>query len=882
MKVTVNSDLIRKRLTSLNSTCASSDAQFYYERAKREDKEDSSLRLSSMKEFMSRCSDKVNANKYYRQCLYVLERVAMEEKGKSITETFCNNVLPYIENVATVSDIVGRYRLTHEQSSMIKNTAEQYATADRIITNHNQMSKRFNIESRFNPRNDGKFNLSKAVLECCEMIDTYDINPAEKLALTLEEVLYCAQKNDPKCDTSSVVNAVIKYYLHRENTISEKQYSNYRAVLQESPVLSDTDVKSVSYFVESYDDNPNKILQILNRFAVQPIKDVDELRNAIGSIFVLCNTIEIANNMSAILTYISDYLVLSSDAFSIEEIMSACIEIPKRIEKSVMENDDFTRDLLATIIEAYNAESNKLITAINTREADDSEKVIKYKTFIDACSKKLCELYDMVYSSYNINTMSTIKSESATAAVLGLAAYKTIKFSSFLNTCKKIDKKLAAKGKNLITTMKDKIKEIRGLSLAEDTIFSCLTQDGIIDGCVGSFYISEGADINKLHEMATSICKEINKFDVEDKMHCYYRITDMLEFHVVDCSARIELTETQSELIKLPYNDIYRYCRITEMEEFLTAYGKAYSRAARINESLDKERMDLLYEACGYLNGTYPFKLPKLGMIAESVIVQPEVPLSVMTEAAWVICSILESDEEKEKIREKNEKKEEENKPKKKSILDKIKSVGKDKDNNDNENSDEKDQSEGDEEGKEKKIKNPLAGVNLNSIKLYLTGLKSKVKNMSTKEKEISKNMDITFNHFASNVKNALVSDRREAIIKGSVIPSFSKSIKLMIAAAGLTAISPPVGIISVIGGLAVSKNLTKKERVLLLDEIETELEVIDKEINLAESRNQMKRYRTLLKTKKDLQRQYQRIRYNIRVGKDILPDSTMGVKQSD
>ena len=37
--------------------------------------------------------------------------------------------------------------------------------------------------------------------------------------------------------------------------------------------------------------------------------------------------------------------------------------------------------------------------------------------------------------------------------------------------------------------------------------------------------------------------------------------------------------------------------------------------------------------------------------------------------------------------------------------------------------------------------------------------------------------------------------------------------------------------------------------------------------------------YMLLLKYKKDLQRQYQRIRYNIRVGKDILPNSTAGMK---
>ena len=114
---------------------------------------------------------------------------------------------------------------------------------------------------------------------------------------------------------------------------------------------------------------------------------------------------------------------------------------------------------------------------------------------------------------------------------------------------------------------------------------------------------------------------------------------------------------------------------------------------------------------------------------------------------------------------------------------------------------------------------------------------------------------------------------------------TFSKCIKIGLALAGIGGISlATVGtvlpaVIIALGGFAMSKNLTRKERLLLLDDIETELDVIDKEIALAESRNQMKKYRKLLKIRKDLQRQYQRIKYNVRVGKDILPGSTAGIK---
>lgn len=183
----------------------------------------------------------------------------------------------------------------------------------------------------------------------------------------------------------------------------------------------------------------------------------------------------------------------------------------------------------------------------------------------------------------------------------------------------------------------------------------------------------------------------------------------------------------------------------------------------------------------------------------------------------------------------------------------------------------------------------PPAGTkfNLNNLKLGIMGIRSKAKKLGQKEREVSRGLDNTCKLFMKSLQKALISDRREAIIKGSVIPSFSKLIKIGLVL-GLTAGVPlvvansfagvVVAAIAALGGFAASKNLTRKERLLLLDEIEIELDIIDKEISNAESKNQIKKMRILMRQKKELQRQYQRIRYNIRVGKDILPGSSMGI----
>jgi hypothetical protein len=177
-----------------------------------------------------------------------------------------------------------------------------------------------------------------------------------------------------------------------------------------------------------------------------------------------------------------------------------------------------------------------------------------------------------------------------------------------------------------------------------------------------------------------------------------------------------------------------------------------------------------------------------------------------------------------------------------------------------------------------------FGGINLNSLRLSLEGLKSNFKNFSQKQQEASKKADFQSRQFSKALKNAFISDKRESIIKGSVIPSFSKLCRwgLVLAGLGIITHNPIVPAIAAIGAFGVSKHLTKQERLLLLDDIETELEVVDKELQMADSKNQIKKYRALLKYKKDLQRQYQRIKYNIRVGKDILPGSEVGTPHNN
>ena len=170
---------------------------------------------------------------------------------------------------------------------------------------------------------------------------------------------------------------------------------------------------------------------------------------------------------------------------------------------------------------------------------------------------------------------------------------------------------------------------------------------------------------------------------------------------------------------------------------------------------------------------------------------------------------------------------------------------------------------------------------NLNTVKLALQNAKAKLRDLSTKEKSMWQSVDAAGSGLVKSIEKAMTSDRREAIIKGSIIPSFSKCIKGAIALTGVGILFGPMNaLIAAVGGLAVSKTLNARERKLLFDEIDTELKVVEKEIELAQNDGNMKKYRFLLNYQKKLTREYQRIRYGLKVsGRDIPPAVIPGKK---
>lgn len=150
----------------------------------------------------------------------------------------------------------------------------------------------------------------------------------------------------------------------------------------------------------------------------------------------------------------------------------------------------------------------------------------------------------------------------------------------------------------------------------------------------------------------------------------------------------------------------------------------------------------------------------------------------------------------------------------------------------------------------------------LNTVKLAIQNVRAKFAKFNMKQKQLWNTLDAYASRFTKSAEDA-ANDRRNKIIAGKVMPSFSKCVKTAIALAGAGVVtgSVMVPVIGALGMFATNKGMDAKERAQLLDEIEVELKVIEKEIDLAEKDDDTTKYRELLRMQKRLQHEYVRIK---------------------
>ena len=908
-KISINFGTICKRSSCINSVSESIDANKRYNNLNLQLKSltekggqiiSPSIK-SSLKSFIESINNVENANKYYRYPLYIIQEINSIDKEYSnyILTEYIGKVLPYVSDLSQIDETIERYELDKNQKEKILESAKQYEIVDRILANHEKISKRFNIALEVS-KVKGK-GLRSVVHNCCAMIDTYTIAPYAKMNLCFEEMGYLFDKSGIQYDRKEFVKYVTEYFLLRSSNLSLKDIKGYRTVLNENCYINPSDTELVSYAMDpdySFKNNQTSISKEIEKFLISQEKTLQQVEDIFHS-FNRTTWQDIKFNTSKLL-----WLVL--DIFKSEYFKSYKIEnyIPEWFDIIIRRIQEQIPDMSKEELLDYADKINKFKECLIVTSDDNYEYaclIARYKKCIDELLDKINTMTSIVYYEANLNAIDFINSESEG---IPINEYKIFKFNNLVAASKNLDKYLKYKAKMIYDKGNKKvrhvIRRVKDILFGENmNIYSYIGEDLKGDICVAQYYYDESC-LEDVHRFFNEVCSEFNNnliCEHKETLRSYYIINPgIVEVHLKEHSSIIVDIEDFSQ-IESAYNeslDVYIE-EFTSTQSCLEALEMFDESALNIQErltyffnnpSLDIESFKIAMEALSLLDieqeqvnvfaesfGNYRYN----NAVLESVITESEyqkelyyirkitenwkkeidVPLSIQVEAFQILSAVLEANPNTQKPKVNPPKTSTKKEPK--EIDNPTTKV-------------------------DESRKNPFKGINLNTMKLYLEGLKNKMKQMSTKEKELSRNLDNNFRRLVKSMKDALISDRREAIIKGSVIPSLSKCIKIAVGLAGLGVVTgnPIIPLMTAIGGFAVSKRLTQKERILLLDEIETELEVLDKEIAMAESKNQMKKLRTLLKYKKDLQRQYQRIRYNVRVGKDILPGSTAGIKNYD
>ena len=238
-RITINFGTILKRSNCLNSTNESVDCNKRFDNLIKilENNKDGSISPSvknSLYSYIESLCDLNNASKYYRNPLFIIQELNQKDINFSnyILNEYVSRVLPYVQDLSYINESVERYSLSDDQKEKIIESVIKLNIADRILLNHDKISKRFNIVAESSKvKSKG---LKYVVDSCCSMIDTYTIEPYAKFNLCLEEMGYVFDKEGIQYDKKEFVKFVTEYFLLRSPNISSRDLKGYKVVLNEN------------------------------------------------------------------------------------------------------------------------------------------------------------------------------------------------------------------------------------------------------------------------------------------------------------------------------------------------------------------------------------------------------------------------------------------------------------------------------------------------------------------------------------------------------------------------------------------------------------------------------------------------------------------------
>ncbi len=817
----------------------------------------------------------------YRSALSLMETMYDDNQFDILESTVnytINNIIPTVESselpvciskisTAAIGDI-NKDRLTE--------AATNFKSIDRIIKNHKTITKRFRVDSL-----KGKSEKDR-VYTVCEMVCTYGRPKYINFNIALEECAYIESINDfitGPMNEDRLVRYITDYFLEFDNN-TDKDIQSYRKAIIESKIISNNAACLVPYLMDGAKKNgtwwdkltewkmdPNKSMDSIIELARENYSDIgafgeiintakdfariNEMDFNIATVFSEFNNPISRDQAKNILQVIKENNVKTSDdlVYSLRSIWEAEVNDDSyyadgNTVPQTFTSDDIDKFKMHNLITDAQDAGEFIDHAMATSSKESPVKIIDAETGdIDKVSESNIIDYIDEEGYINIPLRHFSYSTNSDPDV----AYKIIE-----STAKCVNNILANRnsriyytieGSNFSYSLRSKYKVVLSEAQENKRGFTGLDKKNILY-------------INKCAEAA----QEINE-------SCIYDIIDNLKDNM-NYVANVSVVEARlvADIIK-PYVDE------SVLEEFIhNCYHEGNPKA--------KEIADTIHESNTEFN-IYADHNARMNLCARVMSMNEDAAITPVIKKAT--SNIKKAVGIKSKDQKESDKKSasvtkdlDDDKPKQAKAIKDDSDALDDKDAKDSKQNDEDDSEDG-SYGKSVK--------SLNDAKLALKGIQAKGKDLSAKEQEASRDLDMEFNHLLKCVKSLYTTDHREEIITGEVNVSISKILKIAIALAGAGVASGTIAVpaIGAVTLFALSKHASKKEKQAVLDQIDVELQVLDREISRAESSGSAKKYRQLLMIQKNLQRKRQQIHFGIaKSGKRIPISSTAGLRERE
>lgn len=805
---------------------------------------------TALKRFLNGCRS--NAADRYLSKILTLESELENRCGGSIMDKITNEIIPHTSDMNETLFKIESHNIDAYKKNKARETIKRNKIYKRIKNNHDKIKNKMDLEEAlhyyklFN-------NVEEFIYEVCSTVNSFKSPQYALLNIALEEVLFLNYEYALAIPRSYCVETVTDYFL--SYPFDEDTLSGYTDMLKQNKFINSSDCKSVSYLFESenYPDS-NDVQELINKYKKDSNKNASTLDKLVRKIYTLSPT-NIIDSTPSIFSLLRNALIISF--FPIMPITTIIVFMTDKLVQMNLRRKEADR-LKQYFLNEVNRLEEKIEKMDDGTKKEDMKKYLKCVT---QCSDKIITYRDKLYTDAELEKEWDFEEYANLIPSMRLDEFKLMKLNNFNSLVEKANIYIPKFSNTYIVPI-----GIKSTILDENNILYHLdNEDNRPLVHIESFWYDE-ENIAEVHEEMTNLCKYLNDI-CGDKNHLFlyeYGIDNRMDVYLKDATT-ISLTEAEEKEQASLFAgiDFDRLCDIEAINEIINNCSfhineacanveEARKLSAEVKELAKKYDANFFFVTDGASatmnNGNKAVENArnchkkwerKNGFDPEEDWRKNEI--TVMCEAISI-----KSKDGKEEVKDSDAKKPMEN-----NKVDK--------------------QSE-----KENKKDSNKFKLNLNNLKLTLMGAKKKAGELSSKEQQASRELDYTFDHIVKSINNAMTNDRREGIIKGSIIPSFSKCIKIGIGLGGVAYfIDPVLALIAVIGGLARSKYLNKKERYLLMDEIDIELKVVEKELQMAESNNDTKKLRALMQYQKRLQRESQRLKYNMKVNWNGTSDGT-------